>query len=188
MRSPGFYGAAPLSALQGGAGRTFVSGGYYTGMMTGSDTSAALSSEFEHAIRFEVGATTRFTAMGLEVVSGTASNVIRLGVRYDNGNGYPGTLLVDAGTIDAATLGFKAATSFDQTLTPGRWWLTATLQVATGSTVRTRPVDNFLGFANSASSNAGCYAQSGITGALPASFSTTIVTSGNAPKIMLRPA
>lgn len=182
------YSGVGLSALQSGGGRTFVSGGYYTGMMAGSDSSAALASEFEHAIRFEVGATTRFTTLGIEVVSGTASNVVRLGVRYDNGRGYPGTLLVDAGTIDAATNGFKTASAFDQTLTPGRWWLTATHQVATGATVRTRVNDPYIPGTGTSTSNPGCFAQASISGALPASFSTSLVTSSNAPKILIRAA
>lgn len=185
-RSP--YIAASQSALQSGAGRTFHSGVYYTGMPNSGDGATAITYQAEHAVRFEVGVAARFVEIGLDITTFQASGLVRLGVRYDDGSGMPGALLVDAGTIDASTNGYKAAASFDQTLTPGRWWLCAVTQGASGIAVRTRGTDPFIGAATTASANTACYTQSGVTGGLPASFTLPAATSSNAPKILVKAA
>ena len=47
---------------------------------------------------------TTLSAIGLEVTTvGTAGSVVRLGVYQDDGKGVPGSLLLDAGTIDGTT-------------------------------------------------------------------------------------
>lgn len=181
------YSGLGPTALQEGAGRAFKSAGYYTGMMCSNDTTGSLTQNFEYAIRFEVGASTAFDLIGVEVTTGAGSAVIRLGIRRDNGSGYPGALFHDAGTVDASSPAF-VSTAITQTLTPGRWWLTATLQTATGVSVRCRTIDPFIAAASGATANVGCYNQGSVSGALPASFSSTLSMTANAPKIMMRAA
>jgi hypothetical protein len=187
FRTSGFRSGGGISALQSGAGRTFKSGGYYTGMMATGDTTMALSASTEYAIRFEVGAVTAFDIIGVEVTTGAALNTVRLGVRYDNGFGYPGTLLVDAGTVDASGTGFVSAAAFAQTLAPGRWWLCAALGGGTGAAIRARTLDPFIAASSTATNNIGAYAQAN-AGALPASFSSTLISVVNSPKIIMRAA
>lgn len=167
-------------------GRRFVSGSYYPPMMTGSDTTVAPGQNFEQAVRFDVGATTTFTRIGLEVTTAAASNVFRLGIRNDNGNGYPGALVLDAGTIDASTTGFKEIT-ISQILTPGRYWVSATLQGGTGAAYRHRFLDSFVGQQNGTDTNMAGYYSGGTTGAL-GTFTASVNANGVGPKILLKAA
>jgi len=55
--------------------------------------------------------------------TGGTGAVVRLGIYYDNGESYPGSLLLDAGTVDAeSSTGWKELT-IDVTLEPGLYWL-----------------------------------------------------------------
>lgn len=180
------YSGGGLSALQSGAGRTFVAGYYYTGMLQTVDTTATLTKDLEFAVRFEVGSATTFDRIGLEITAGVASAVVRLGIRYDSGAGLPGALLLDAGTITATGAAYGEIT-ISQTLTPGRWWLTAAGQVAGNVTNRARTLDPFLPQSGTATRNSSSVYQLGVTGALPATF-TLAGDSSNGPKIMLRAA
>jgi hypothetical protein len=112
----------------------------------------------------------------MNVNAGVASAVVRMGIYSDTGTGYPGALLVDAGTIDAATAGVKeAALATPNTLLPGTYWLAYALRGAAGVAVR--------GFAGPAvdspqntSTNAltsGVMYQSPVAGAFPAAFAFT---------------
>ena len=62
-------------------------------------------------------------------VNGGASTggVVRLGIYADDGTGVPGTLLVDAGTVDVTTNGTKSLT-ISLAVTPGIYWLAAVVQ------------------------------------------------------------
>lgn len=54
--------------------------------------------------------------------------VVRLGIYSDDGTGRPGTLILDAGTVDATTTGVKEIT-ISQAVTRGVYWLVAVPQV-----------------------------------------------------------
>lgn len=56
------------------------------------------------------------------VATAASGKSIRLGIYNDGTNLYPGTLLLDAGTVSAATTGLKAIT-ISQALTKGLYWL-----------------------------------------------------------------
>lgn len=167
-------------------GRTFVAGYYYTGMQSGADAAIVTAQNTEYAVRFEVGSVaTTFDRIGLEVTTGAATAVMRLGIRYDSG-GLPATLLLDAGTIDATGAAYAEIT-ISQLLTPGRWWVTATCQGNSGVQVRGRPNDNFIGQSITSTINNVSYAVTGHTTTLPAAFGT-LAPSGAGPKILLRAA
>jgi hypothetical protein len=60
--------------------------------------------------------------IGVTVTTAATSGVLRLGI-YNNGtNNYPGSLVLDAGTIDASTTGWKEII-ISQSLATGVWWL-----------------------------------------------------------------
>lgn len=71
-----------------------------------------------------VDGSTAFDRICINVTTaGAASTLARLGIyRADATNEAPGTLVVDAGTVDVATTGEKLAT-ISQTLTSGMYWL-----------------------------------------------------------------
>lgn len=70
---------------------------------------------------FVVTKTSTYSGMAVKV-DGTAGTGARLAVYEDDGAGYPGNLIHDAGTVDTTTTGWKeTTTSF--TLEPGVYWL-----------------------------------------------------------------
>lgn len=187
MRSPGFYGSSPTSASREGAGRLFVATRYFTTMHMGADTTGAITQNLENAYRFEVGETRTFDRIGVEVTTGVAATTVRLGIRSSTTGGEPGDLVVDAGTIDSSGTGFLEKT-ISTTLTPGRYWVTCALQGGTGVSVRARTIsDPFVGQAVNTTYNAMGYYQSGVSGALPATFTVAGPVAVGA-KILLRAA
>jgi len=81
-------------------------------------------------VPFIVATSKTWDRIGCDVaVVAAATGVVRLGIFANNANGQPGTLILDAGTIDATGTGGKAAT-ISQLLAPGLYWLCAVGQVA----------------------------------------------------------
>lgn len=70
--------------------------------------------------------------IGVEVTSSaTGSPVVRLGI-YEDNNGVPGDLILDAGTVDASTPAFREIT-ISQALTAGMVWLFCAQQGGTSN-------------------------------------------------------
>jgi hypothetical protein len=110
-----------------------------------------------------------------------ASSTVRLGIYADTGSGYPGTLVLDAGTVDTSMTGLKEIT-ISQALAPGLYWIGGVMQGGT-PTVRvnsgnvTSVAGLMWGETLSAvmGNNPGCsFEETGVTGALPATFTSTI--------------
>ncbi len=114
--------------------------------------------------------------IGVEVTTGgTAGAVVRLGIYEPNAGGLPATKLLDAGTIDSTSTGFKEVT-ISQALTPGLHWLAAVAQVAGCSLKGASSAQGGFGIGalavsgSQAVTSVACgYYSTGITGALPAS-------------------
>lgn len=113
---------------------------------------------------------------------GGTGSVVRMGVYADDGTGYPGALLVDAGTVDTTTTGVKTLTlGTALSLAAGRYWLAGVGQgaPAPNPTMRldgtTTPRAGILAAtAAIALQNAiVSYRHTGVTGALPGTFVTT---------------
>jgi len=125
--------------------------------------------------------------IGIEVTTGgDAGSVCRLGIYRDNGQIYPGTLLVDAGTV--STAGIAALTiTISQALSTGCWWLAAATQTASANpqyrTSTGQPYTIPSG-SLSATGHSG-RSQTGVTGALPATAAPTTVVA-NCPRPQLR--
>jgi hypothetical protein len=143
---------------------------------------------FERAVPIRVArdCTIDQLAVGVTVV-GSAGAVIRLGVRADN-NGAPGTLLVDAGTVDGTATGTPTATlGTPLALTAGtRVWLTAVVQGAatTRPTVRQNTATTPLGGIGADTATlaldtalTGYQGGAGVTGAFPSTQGTWTQTN-----------
>ena len=77
-----------------------------------------------YAMQFFVGRTMTFDRIACQVVTADAGKSIRLGI-YNNGiNLYPGTLVLDAGTVSTTATGVKLIT-ISQQLTRGLYWVAA---------------------------------------------------------------
>jgi hypothetical protein len=135
--------------------------------------------------------------IGGEVTAiGDVGSLLRLGVYADNGNAYPGALVLDAGTIagDSAT---AQQVTCALTLAPGLYWIGGAVQAVTTTQPTVRivgafaPTSPLISGTSIPGANAvvQCYAQTSVTGALPATFSTTIAVSITpAPRLFVRAA
>lgn len=90
-----------------------------------------------YAIPFIVSKSTTIDAMAINVTTLGSGSTPRVGIYADNGNDYPGALVVDAGTQSGATTGVKTySTGLPVTLDPGLYWL-AYVTNATAPAIRT---------------------------------------------------
>ena len=161
-------------------------------------TNGALGNGTLRLAPFVVDRPLKIDRIGAEITTaGEAGSTVRLGIYADNGNRYPGSLLVDAGTIDAATVGGQTLTITPLTLPPGVYWIGAvvqgapttqpTLRVATNSWTPPFPLD----MGQSAPSNGAVaigYSMTGVSAALPGSFSSTLTTQTTIPRLWVRNA
>lgn len=128
----------------------------------------------------EVGERVVLTSLGVEVTTAVASSVIRLGL-YADDHGYPGALIIEAGTIDGSSTGGKDA-SISLTLEPGVYW-TALQAEGGGPSIRTGTSGLITGFQmpyTLGSAGSTVYAQSAQTpGSLVDPFPTGLSPSAN---------
>lgn len=132
-----------------------------------------------YAIPFLVGKDQTFAQWSVNIGTGAAATVIRLGVYQDDGDGAPGALLAEFGTVDASTAGTKVLAAI-QALAAGLWWVTVVPQ---GGSPALRGPDNAappVGGESIGSVSSQAYKMAGTSGALPASFVVS-APSGVAP-------
>ena len=122
---PGGPGPSPLF------GGLFVSARWYP-LYTGATGSTIVVQGHLYAVPFYVGTSHQFTAIGAFITTGgSAGATAELGIYADNGKGYPGALVLDAGSVAVVSTGATAEISgLTQTLAPGLYWL---VYGATGS-------------------------------------------------------
>lgn len=176
--------ATPAGGAADG-GPTFASG-WYAGW---SGTAATVGSieDRGHYVPIPVPRSLTIDRIGIEVTSSaTGSPTVRLGV-YADANGVPGALILDAGTVDASTTGFKEIT-ISQALTAGLVWLACAQQGGTSTGVlRGMTGSTHVGIPAGFSQYAvAAFYASGVTDALAASAPTMESAVGTAPRIMLR--
>lgn len=126
-----------------------------------------------------------------EVTVLAALSAFRMGIYSDSATrpGYPGALVLDAGTVDTTTTGVKEIT-ISQALSPGLYWLAGVAQGGAPTMRGTgEPYVPLAGYGESSASTAKrCWVQSAVSGALPNPHSTTLNTGGTAFRILLRQA
>jgi hypothetical protein len=151
-----------------------------------------------YAIPFWVGATATYDRIATNIgTAGSAGAVTRLGIYNVAASGLPGTLVLDAGTVDSTTIGDKNIT-ISQSLSPGVYF---TVMLTNDAAVRWRaigsaPVPNPMAWFG----NAGpvehterylTFTGYTATSALPSTATTAgmnVPTAGDIPVISLRAA
>lgn len=135
--------------------------------------------------------------VGAEVTSaGDAASKVRLGIYADNGNAYPGALLLDAGQINGDSATVQEITISALTLPPGLYWVGGAVQAVTVTQPTLRIGANWhapvpLSAGTSAPSSANAIVgnqQASITGALPPTFTVTPSGIANAVRVFVRAA
>lgn len=130
--------------VSGGGGSSLIfgpivkTGYYYSSLGTDSSSSVALASAVTGNLDlqpFYIGATATAIRIAVSVTSATVSGSVRLLI-YSNASGgdYPGSLLLNAGTVSTATAGSKVIT-ISQSLSAGLYWIGYMQVAGTGSTV-----------------------------------------------------
>lgn len=135
--------------------------------------------------------------LGVEVTTGAASSVARLGIYSTGSDGAPGALLVDAGTVATTSAGAKEVTLSQAITATGWYWLACASQggdptyrsfTSTTALLLNLPIVPFgTTTPTSGSLSTAGISQSGITGALPDPFGlSAAAASGAAPRIWFR--
>lgn len=119
----------------------------------------------------------------------TTGGVMRLGIYNADSNGLPSSLVLDAGTVASTSTGSKAIT-ISQSLSAGLYYLAAVGQTA-GCSLRSYAYWNIEAVPNYAigqwaNSGWGGFTQSGVTGALPSTFSAYSSSQTTTPTLVLR--
>lgn len=144
----------------------FVSGQYYGNpWSTGGGTKSVNAGTMELA-PFPVPVSCTIDQLAADVTV-TGAGVVRLGIYSSTSGHLPGSLLLDAGTVTAASTGLRTK-SISQTLPPGLYWL-ACLVDTSGGTWRTWGgiATGVLGVNNLGVANTRMFATGVTTGALP---------------------
>lgn len=153
---------------------TRIAGRWYSGIpyhTLGTTTGFTINSL--RAIPYAISFDHTLTGIRVEVTTATAGGKARIGIYSDNGSGYPGSLLLDAGEVDCSTTGMKEVT-ISQALTKSmkKVWLSVNVNSASngfrwiGGAAQTY---SFLG-RDSSGVHGNVYRVTSAYGALPANY------------------
>ena len=169
-----------------------ISGRYYpTGFTSGVSTSNTLGNDSLRVSPFYVPKTITVDRIAAEItVAGSSGCTYRLGIYRSDKDGYPSSLVVDAGTIPADAVA-QVALTINETLEPGTYWVGGAIQGSPASqpTVRTVTAGSpMVGATSLAAVLPSATVGYGTTaaGALPSTFPASANASGASPRVALR--
>lgn len=166
-----------------------ATGVYVTAPAQGTSTTLAMALNMAYFIPYDFGAGRTISKMGVEVTTGVATSVMRLGIASMGSNGKPSALLLDAGTVSAASTGEFEITGLS-TVIPGGWgYIIVACQVAGSSALRgvTSSPNRFVSnttVTQAVRTNTAGYTQTSVSGALPSTF-TVDGSAGQVPAVAL---
>ncbi len=170
---------------------TFINGRYYTGTFGVPGTASIFGNGQFRVSPFTVREQITIDRIAAEVTTaGSSGALVRLGIYSSDGGGYPSTLVVDAGTIDATIVGPQEI-AINEVLTPGLYWLGAAVQgnPTTVPALRSNASGGQTVGATSLSAaiSSACVGYSNtFTGALADQFASGSNAGGAAPRIAIR--
>lgn len=194
-------GSSPTTSFSGT--RRILTGYAYTPYETdwsaiyggGTDTySKSYSNGTMIAIPFMMPEAATATSLSIYCTGAIASSVWRLGIYNNSASGdYPDTRLLDAGTVSTATTGVKTITISQSLSANTLYWLVAALNTGTNVTLYCAPYNALSAFMpqTTVATISGVqgyftgWSQTGVTGALPASFTATKTGFRQAPLIWI---
>lgn len=179
--------AADLDAHHSPRGEVYVVGQYITGAIVYAISTATVNANYMYTRPFHIDRNATFDRIGVEITTGGgAGKLLRLGIYSDNGAGYPGSLALDAGTVDANAVAVAVIT-ISKALTHGDYWLVAFSDgspVVRGAYIADSPVG--ISASNFSNRQSGYYV-SLTYAALPTTFTAGgSIDAGYTPLILLR--
>lgn len=105
---------------------TILAGYYFTGISERAATTLALVASTLYAIPYWVNRDIRITKLAIHVnTAAAAGKIVRIGLYRDNGACYPGTLVIDAGTVTVDAVGVRAIdfSGTPKDLKSGLYWM-----------------------------------------------------------------
>jgi len=183
-------GGAAVGTSGGALGAGYRAGAWASAY-AGSITAAIPTQAIATASPLHIPIACTIDRIACEVTGvGSVNSVVRLGIYADNGFGYPGALVLDAGTVSGTTTGIKEVT-ISKALAAGRYWLVGCNQGAptTGATVRVNAglVAPVLAASSAIlASNATVYAMASTTGALPSTWTATLQSATSGHRVAVR--
>lgn len=172
------------------------SGFYFYPVGQGISTTNTLTTSTLYLTPWDLPVGVTLTRLGTDVaIIGDTGSKLRLGIYADNGSYYPGALILDAGQLlgDSATV---QELTISQALAAGTYWIGAVSQSVTTTAPTIRVTSSYsprlpLGSSATlpaAAGTASSYIQTGVTGALPGTFTATMAVSGRAPRLIAKAA
>jgi len=162
---------------------------WYTIPIEGAGLSAiAIIANSLSAIPFVTPKTITLDRIAVNVTIGAALSNIRLGIYIDNGNVYPGALILDAGTVSSAVAGVKTIVINQQLNKNSLYWLVLLSDgIPTIRSALSAPIINMLGFDNTLPATMGAsYSLAFAYAPLPNPFPTGATFLGAAALIFVR--
>lgn len=172
-----------------------VAGQYIYTCSPGVTASTQLANQTLRLYPWVVEKTMTIDRIGFEIATaGQAASKYRVGIYSDDGNCYPGALLLDAGQGAADVATTVPLTVSATVLQPGLYWIGGVPQSAatTAPFLRcasnwTPPVNPGQGTSPPVSAFFG-FSEASVTGALPSTFTTTRTIIASIPRIFVRTA
>jgi hypothetical protein len=154
----------------------------------GANTTLTLTVNYLYAVPFFTPVPRTVTKMAIHVTTAVAGNA-RLGIYQDNGSIYPGSLVIDAGTVDTSTTGLKEITGLNISFSANTlYWIVLVANAApTISAISSGQGWGLLGYTTLLSASGGSYWTVSYTyGTLPATFpGGASASSATPPKIAI---
>lgn len=108
---------------------------FYAANMGAGLNSTGLANEVLRVIPVKLSYPVTIDGLSIYVqVAGEATSVFRFGIYADDGSGFPGALILDAGTVATATTGNKILAIAALALQPGLYWFGGVIQAAPTTT------------------------------------------------------
>lgn len=165
-----------------------VSGKRYTRQLYATTTAGALNQDQMRLGPMWIPNAGTYDRIGVEHTVAAASSVYRLGIYADNGNFQPGALVLDAGTVDTSIAAAYQEITISQYLDAGLYWVGGVSQGGNPTMNNQTTMLQWITWHASTQGTTTVYSLSGVSGALPATFTGT-GTGGTGPaRVLLRRA
>lgn len=129
--------------------------------------------------------------IGVDVTTAGSEGNLYTALYADNGNGYPGALIHASAALTVTPGAFKSTAALDIELPPGLYWGGAVCNQVTTTVATVRSlIGNSPYVGETAGANdvamAGYASPATVTGAPPATFSSTVAVVGAVPRLMFK--